>query len=127
MSHPMPAASSSTGQTTRPRRPVRVWDIVVTAVLLVLLGIAAAIASYFGLFLAMASDGCFDSCNEGMLSFGVWFAVISPWVVLLLALAAAVALLILRRLAFWVPLTGAALTVATFFVAVGIVGAAVGT
>ncbi len=118
----------STATPPRTARPVRVWDIVLTAVLLILLGIFAAVASSLGLFLAMASDGCFgDSCAEGLLTFGVWFAVISPWVTLLLAIAAAVWLLIVRRLAFWVPLAAAALTVVTFFAALAMVGVAVGT
>ncbi|MFD1491560.1 MULTISPECIES: DUF6264 family protein [Microbacterium] len=117
----------STAAPPRTARPVRVWDIVLTVVLLILLAIFAALASYFGLFLAMASDGCFDdNCNDGLLTFGVWFAAISPWVTLLLGLVGAVILLVVRRVAFWVPLVSAALMVLTFFVAVAIVGAAVG-
>jgi membrane protein YdbS with pleckstrin-like domain len=123
----MSSPPTPTGQPARQQRPVRVWDVVVTLVLLVLSVIFAALASYFGAFLAMASDGCFDDrCNDGLLTFGVYFAMLSPWVWLLLSIGAAIALLVTRRLAFWVPLAGVGLTVVTFFVAVAMVGAAVG-
>ncbi|QEW04126.1 DUF6264 family protein [Microbacterium lushaniae] len=126
MTYPAPSPSTR-APTRRTGRPVRVWDIVLTVLLLLLLAVFAALASYFGLFLGMASDGCFDdNCDYGMLSFGVWFAAISPWVILLLAIVGAVTLLIVRRLAFWVPLTAAALNVVIFFVAAAIVEAAVG-
>ncbi len=106
---------------------MRVWDIVLTIVLLVLLIGAAALASYFGIFLAFASDGCGgDTCNEGLLNFGFWFAVISPWVLWVLALIGAIALLVLRRLAFWVPLVASSLMVGGFLVGFLIVGAATG-
>jgi uncharacterized BrkB/YihY/UPF0761 family membrane protein len=128
VTYPAPATPPVAVPPATTRRPVRVWDIVVTVVLVVLLGILALFASYFGLFFSMASDGCFDdNCNYDLLTFGVWFAVISPWVLLLITIGVAVTLLIRRRLAFWVPLAGAALTIVGFFVAVAIVGAAVGT
>lgn len=128
MTYAMPPESYRTLQPERPAaRRVRVWDLVLTILLLLLLALFAAAASYFAVFLAFASDGCGGgTCDEGLLNLGFWFAVISPWVLLVIAFVVGIVLLVLRRLAFWVPLTAAALIVGCFFVGVAIVGAAVG-
>ncbi len=108
------------------RRAPRVWDVALTVALLVLLTLFALAASYAGFLLAMASDACATvSCDVETMNVGLWFGVISPWAVLLLSVVAAVVLLVRQRLAFWVPLAGAALMVALWFVAAAIVGSAV--
>jgi uncharacterized BrkB/YihY/UPF0761 family membrane protein len=122
----MPPESYRTLRPERAAHPVRVWDLVLTIVLLLALAVFAAVASYFAVFLAFASDGCGGGrCDEALLNLGFWFAVISPWVLLVIGLVTAIVLLVLRRIAFWVPLTAAAVIVACFFVGVAIVGAAV--
>ncbi|WP_125132849.1 DUF6264 family protein [Microbacterium sp. 10M-3C3] len=127
MTYAMPPESYRTLQPERrPARRIRVWDLVLTIVLLLVLAAFAALASYFAVFLAFASDGCGGgTCDTGLLNLGFWFAVLSPWVLLVLAFVTGIVLLVLRRLAFWVPLTAAALIVACFFIGVAIVGAAV--
>lgn len=116
----------STGHQSTAHRPVRVWDIVVTAVLVVLLAIFAFFASFFGAFLAMASDGCGGgNCDYDLMMFGIGLALISPWVILLAAAVVAIVLLVRRRLAFWVPLIGAVLMVAMWMAGAAIVGASV--
>jgi uncharacterized BrkB/YihY/UPF0761 family membrane protein len=127
VTYPMPPTSYRTLQPERTARPVKVWDVVLTVVFLVALVIAAPVATFAGAFLAMASDACGGGgCNEALLNFGVWFGVIEPWVVMLLALTASILLLVFRRVAFWVPLLGIVLMIAFWFVGAAIVGAAVG-
>ncbi|MFG6475291.1 hypothetical protein ACFXP7_02780 [Microbacterium sp. P06] len=125
MTFSMPPSSFRTLPTERaPRR--RVWDVALSVVLLVLLTLFALAASYAGFFLALASESCSAAtCDYALMNVGLWFGVISPWAVLLLGVAAAVILLVRQRLAFWVPLTSAALMVGLWFVAAAIVGAAV--
>ena len=60
----------------RSRRPVRVWDLVLTmALILCALG-ATLLLSYFGLFFAMASDACMGSndCDGDLIGWGVLVA-----------------------------------------------------
>lgn len=126
MTYAMPPESYRTLRPERTARPVRVWDVVLTIVLVLLLAVFAAVASYLAVFLAFASDGCGGGrCDQALLNLGFWFAVVSPWVVLVVGFVAAIVLLVLRRLAFWVPLTSVALIVGCFFIGVAIVGAAV--
>ncbi|WP_431795085.1 hypothetical protein [Microbacterium enclense] len=109
-----------------PRSPRRGWDLVLTVVLLVLLPLAALACSYAGFFLAFASDACGPvTCNYDVMNAGLWFAVIAPWVVLLLALVVAIIRLVRHRITFWVPLVGIVLMAATWFIAAAIVGAGV--
>ncbi|WP_147424033.1 DUF6264 family protein [Microbacterium sp. AG1240] len=127
MTFSMPPSSYRTLAPERAsRRAPRVWDVALTVVLLVLLTLFALAASYAGFLLAGASDACATvSCDVETMNVGLWFGVISPWAVLLLSVVAAVVRLVRQRLAFWVPLAGAALMVALWFVAAAIVGSAV--
>jgi uncharacterized membrane protein len=56
---------------------------------------------------------------------GLWFAVIAPWVVMLLAVVAAIVRLVRHRVAFWVPLVGVVVMASTWFVAAAIVSVGV--
>ncbi len=122
----MPPSSYRTLQPERVGRKPKVWDIVLTVVFLVAATLSAPVACYFGVFLAMASDACGGgACNMDLLNFGFWFGVVQPWVVLLIAVILSIVLLVLRRVAFWVPLVSIVLMGALWFVAAAIVGAAV--
>jgi sterol desaturase/sphingolipid hydroxylase (fatty acid hydroxylase superfamily) len=123
----MPPESYRTLQPERPAgRRVRVWDVALSVVLLVLLTLFTLGASYAGLVLGLASDACSpQTCDFALLNGGVWFALIAPWVVLLLAVALAVVQLVRHRIAFWVPPAAALLDVGLWFVGAAIVGAAV--
>lgn len=105
---PLPAPSSA-----RARRPVRTWDLVLSIVLVVLLLVVAAVLVVFAPFLAFASDSCGSSveCNTGQLGVGILIAFVGPVIVALLSIAATIVLLVLRRLAFWAPITGMVLSV----------------
>jgi uncharacterized BrkB/YihY/UPF0761 family membrane protein len=97
------------------KRPVRTWDLVVTIILLVLSGVLAAIMSFFGFFLAMAGDSCgARDCNSDLIATGLMVAVALPWIVLIVEAVVAIVLLVRRRLAFWVPLVGAVLIIASW-------------
>ena len=111
----------------RPPRPTRRgWDLALTIILLVLLPLTALACSYAGFFLAFASDACGSvRCDYAVMNFGLWFAVIAPWAVLLLAVIAAIVRLVRHRITFWVPLVGIVVMAATWFVAAAIVSAGV--
>jgi len=108
--------------------PVRVWDVVLTSVLLVLLGVLAAIVSFFGFFLAMASDPCgVRDCSTELIGLGMLTAVGLPWVVLLVAVVLAIVMMVKRRIAFWIPLVAVPLVIGSWFVGAFIASAGVPT
>ncbi len=126
-----PSAVSPYGYAVAPatgKRPVRTWDLVLTIVLLVLDVVLAAIMSFFGLFLAMASDSCgVRDCNTELIATGMMVAVGLPWLVLIVTIIAAVVVLVMRRLAFWIPLVGGALILASLVLGFVVAGAGVPT
>jgi hypothetical protein len=99
-----------------PRRPVIVWDLVLTIVLAVLMIGAALLASFLSFFLAFASDPCGSgiTCDYDRMGTGMLIAMIGPLMVGMLALIATVIVLVLKRIAFWIPLVGIVLVVAVF-------------
>ena len=98
------------------KRPIIMWDLVTTIVLLVLMIGAALLASFLSFFLAFAGDSCGASsvCDYDRMATGMMVAMIGPLLVGLLALIAAIILLVLRRIAFWIPLLGILLIVGVF-------------
>lgn len=99
-----------------PKRPVVMWDLVLTIVLLVLLVGAALVASLLSFLLAFAGDPCGSgiTCDYDRMGTGMLIAMIGPLAVGLLALIAGVVVLVLRRIAFWIPLVGIVLVIAVF-------------
>ena len=98
------------------REPVKVWDIVVSSILLVLLAALAALMSFFGFFLAMAGDSCaVRDCSTDLIATGLIVAVALPWVLLLASAVFTILLLAFRRIAFWVPLVTAPLIIGSWF------------
>jgi len=110
-----------------PKRPLIVWDVVVTLILVTLLGFLTFFVSVFGAFLVMASDSCgaVADCSNGLIAFGVLAAMGLPWVVLVAAAVIAVVLIVKRRISFWVPLAAAPLVVGAWFVGAAIASAGV--
>ena len=104
---PLPAPSSA-----RVRRPRRTWDLVLSILLVVLLLALAGVLVVVAPFLAFASDSCGGSveCDTGQLSVGILVAFVGPLIVAILSIAATIVLLVLRRIAFWVPITGMVLS-----------------
>ncbi|WP_347346735.1 DUF6264 family protein [Microbacterium sp.] len=117
-----------TAYATPARPPARVWDIVLTSVLLLLLVCLTAIVSYFGFFLAMASDPCGAvECDEGLIGIGMLTAVVLPWLVFVAVLVVSIMRLVRRRLGFWLPLAAVPLVVGSWFVGAAIASAGVPT
>jgi hypothetical protein len=98
------------------KRPVIVWDLVLTIVLLVLMVGAALLASFLSFFLAFASDSCGASvtCDTDRIPGGMLIAMIGPLLVALLVLVAAIIVLVLKRIAFWIPVVGMILVIGVF-------------
>lgn len=111
------------------KRPVIVWDVVVSIVLLVLLAILTFFVSIFGFFLVMASDPCGGTtvCNSDLIGLGVLVAVSVPWLVLIVAVVVVIIMLVKRRIAFWVPLAASPLVVGAWFAGAAIAAAGVPT
>jgi hypothetical protein len=98
-----------------PNRPVIMWDLVLTIVLLVVMIGAALLASFLSFFLAFASDSCGAvTCDTDRIASGMLVAMIGPLAVALLALIAAVVVLVLKRIAFWIPIVGIVLLAGVF-------------
>lgn len=99
-----------------PRRPVIVWDLVLTIVLLVLMVAVALVASFLSFFLAFAGDSCGASvtCDSDRIALGMLIAMIGPLAVGLVALIAAIVVLVIKRIAFWIPIVGIVLVIAVF-------------
>jgi hypothetical protein len=100
------------------KRPLIVWDAVITSILLGLLGVLTFAVSVFGALLAMASDPCGGSvsCNSELIGLGVLVAMALPWLLLTATVVVAIVFLVKRWIAFWVPLAGAPLVVASWFI-----------
>ncbi|MFB7892670.1 DUF6264 family protein [Microbacterium sp. NPDC056044] len=106
--------------------PVKVLDLVITIVLLVADAVLATLASFMGIFLVMASDSCgVRDCNVDLITLGWLMGMILPWVMLVATVVVAIVLMVKRRLAFWVPLAGAALIVLSLVAAFLVASAAV--
>jgi hypothetical protein len=107
---------------TPAKRPIVMWDLVTTIVLLVLMIGAALVASFLSFFLAFAGDSCGASsvCDYDSMATGMMVAMIGPLLVGLLALIAAVIVLVLKRIAFWIPIVGILLIAGIFAAGVAI-------
>ena len=99
-----------------PKRPVIVWDLVLTIGLLLLMVGTALVAFFLSFFLAFAGDPCGSgiTCDYDRMGTGMLVAMIGPLAVGLLALVAAIVVLVLKRIAFWIPLVGTVLIIGVF-------------
>lgn len=105
------------------RRPVIVWDLVVTVVLLVVMTLGGLALAFFAfLLLAFGGDSCGASstCDYDVMTNGAFAAIGGVVLVGLLALVGAIVMLVLRRIAFWIPLVGIALMIAAFWIGASI-------
>ncbi|MGR2752558.1 hypothetical protein [Agromyces arachidis] len=110
------------------RRPVIVWDLVLTIALLVVMvagGLALALFAF--LLLAFGGDSCGASstCDYDVMTNGAFAAIGGVVLAGVAALVGAIVLLVLRRLAFWVPLAGIVLMIAAFWIGATISGSGV--
>ncbi|CAN5459782.1 hypothetical protein BH10ACT7_BH10ACT7_22950 [soil metagenome] len=106
-----------------PVRERRTWDLVLTIVLLVLYLAGNVILSALALFfLAFAGDSCGarNTCDYDQISNGILIATAGPWIPVIFVVAGAIILLVIKRIAFWVPLVGGALSVTALVVGIAI-------
>lgn len=98
------------------KRPLIMWDLILTIVLLVVMIGVTLLASFLSFFLAFAGDSCGSGieCDYDRMGTGMIIAMIGPLAVGLLALIAAVIVLVLRRIAFWIPIVGIVLVIGVF-------------
>jgi len=98
------------------KRPLIMWDLILTIVLLVVMIGVALLASFLSFFLAFAGDSCGSgiTCDYDRMSTGMLMAMIGPLAVGMLALIAAVIVLVLKRIAFWIPIVGIVLVIGVF-------------
>ena len=118
MTQPVPQAP------VRERRP---WDVVLTIVFVVLYLAGNVIISALAFFfLAFAGDSCGarNTCDYDQISTGILIATAGPWIPAIFVLAGAIILLVLKRIAFWVPLVGGALSVIALVVGITITSSA---
>ena len=100
----------------------------VTILLMVVLAALVPLASFFGLFFGMASDGCVgdNPCDSDRIGLGVSMSAASPPVVFVAALVWVGVRWVRRRTTWWVPLValvvGVALWVLGGYLAVSAVG-----
>jgi hypothetical protein len=119
---------TTTDPTAQPR-PVIVWDVVLTIILLVVGASVAFGLVIFSAFLAFASDGCGSNgspCNADQISAGMLIAAASPVLLFVLATIVAIVRMVKRRIAFWVGILSGLLPLIGFGIGAGIVFAAVG-
>ncbi|MGR0318829.1 hypothetical protein [Agromyces sp. ZXT2-3] len=109
------------------KRPVIVWDLVLTIAMLVVMAGLALLLLFFSFFLAFAGDSCGASstCDTDLIATGMLVAMILPIGVAVIALVGAVILLVLRRIAFWIPLVGMVLMVGAFVLGAAIAASGV--
>jgi hypothetical protein len=98
------------------RRPVIVWDLVTSIILLVVSIVVAAALTFAAAFLVFASDPCGGStvCDTDRMGVGFFVALLGPAAVTLVAVIIAIVLLVLRRVSFWVPIVGILLAAAVW-------------
>lgn len=112
----------------RPPRERRMWDLILACVLLaVYLGLTV-IMSLSGLFLGFTFGACETApdCNSDLRAFGTLFALVGVWVPVLFVIGGTIFLLVTRRIAFWVPILGIALTIGIYSIGAAMVQSALG-
>lgn len=98
--------------TVQPQR--RGWDTILTIILLILLGGWVIVCAFAGALIGLVGDSCGAAavCNYDQLGTATLVGMISPVVVGLVVAGVAIVRLARKRLTFWVPLVGFALTLA---------------
>ena len=96
----------STSTLELPKRPVVLWDLVLTLVLLLGGFVTAIVIGVGAVGLGFAPGESCSDCADAQIFFGVALAMFGPPVIYVLAIIIAVIRLIKRQIAFWVPIVG---------------------
>lgn len=110
------------------RRPIILWDVVTSSILLLIYLMGNVIATFLGFSLVLITDSCGSaaSCDPSAIDSGITLAAYGHWIPVLPVLVVAIILMIIRRVSFWVPLVGFLLTAAIWFTGVAILYRGVG-
>lgn len=114
-------SASAPGPAAPKKRMPRGTDIALTIVFLVL-QVALVIALLLpALFLAMASDGCGEGCNLGVIQAGFYVALFGPGVVFIANLIVSIVFLAQKRTSWLLSLLGAVASLLVFLLGVALV------
>ncbi|RUQ98250.1 DUF6264 family protein [Labedella endophytica] len=109
----------------RPRASgARIADVT-ASILLVIAGVFVfGLLAFMSVFLVMASDGCYDDrCNTDLMSVGWLIAMLVPPAVFVAAIVWTLIRIARRKLAWWVPLAGAAVAGSAWGIGVAMIEA----
>jgi len=127
MTAPQPPAESTPTAATAASEPKarksvsRGLDITLTIVFLVLNALMVGALILPSLFLAMASDGCNDSCNLGVIQAGFYIALFGPSVAFVVNLVLSIVFLVRKRTSWLMTLLVGIGGLLVFFLGVAIV------
>jgi heme/copper-type cytochrome/quinol oxidase subunit 2 len=102
----------ATPEPTSQHRPVIVWDLILTIVFLVISVVLAVAMMGFGFLSNFTADSCETPSCFSTVATGSTIAIVTPLLIVLIALVVAIVRRAKRRIAFWVPLVGIALSFA---------------
>jgi hypothetical protein len=111
----------------KPARVRKTWDLILTIILLVLYVGGVVTASFASAFvLAFSGDSCGAvTCDYDQMAVGFAIAAVGVWVPVIVILIASIVLLVVRRVAFWIPIVGMLLTIGLVITGFAIAFAAV--
>lgn len=92
-------------------RPIVVWDLVLSIVLLLAVLATTAIVLMFGLMGAMMASACGPGCDLEQFGVGFALSLTLPVLCALATVIVTIVFLVKRRRTFWVPLAGIGLVV----------------
>ena len=123
MTSPVPEqpASSAASTAAHKKGVSRSLDITLTIVFLVLNALMVGALILPSLFLAMASDGCNDSCNLGVVQAGFYIALFGPSVAFVVNLVLSIIFLVRKRTSWLMTLLVGIGGLLVFFLGVAIV------
>lgn len=102
-----------------PKRPVIVWDVGVSIILMIVAAVIVAFLSLSAALLVFSSDSCgSESCNLVQLQAGWIGATIAPALTLIAGIVIAIVRMVRRRVSFWIPIVALAVAGVLWFVGV---------
>lgn len=97
-------------ETHAPRRPIILWDLIASLVLIgMLLTVLAPGASGIGALMLLGASACdSNECNSDALLLALFLGTIGPWLVAIPMAVVGGALLCFKVVSFWAPALGMA-------------------
>jgi magnesium-transporting ATPase (P-type) len=102
-----------------PKKPVIVWDVGVSIILMIVAAVIVAFLSLSAALLVFSSDSCgSESCNLVQLQAGWIGATIAPALTLIAGIVIAIVRMVRRRVSFWIPIVALVVAGVLWFVGV---------